>query len=202
MGSNDQTLEVYQRHFDRYVEGTVQETGPDHCQGKWIADVLERISPDAKILEIGSAFGRDARFMESLGYHPELSDAFDAAVEYLNENGFEARKLNVLQDNIGSTYDLIIASAVFLHFTEEDFRYVLQKLRKNINPGGVLAFSVKNGDGEEWSDHKMGELRYFRYWRTPEIEALLSESGYNLEDARESDDHKWLHFMSSPRKPE
>lgn len=202
MGSNEQTLGVYERHFDRYIEGTVQETGLDHFQGRWVADILERIPKDGKILEIGSAFGRDARFMESLGYQPELSDAFDAAVEYLNQNGFKARKLNVLEDDITSTHDLIIASAVFLHFTEEEFRTVLQKIKNSLKPGGLVAFSVKNGDGEEWADHKMGEARYFHYWRAPEIEALLRESGYNLEDVRESDDHKWLHFMSSPQGTE
>ncbi len=192
--SNHKTLETYEKNFQNYIDGTVQITTSDSFQGQWIASVLDRLPKSVNILEIGSAFGRDARFILEQGYlNLTLTDAFDTAVAYLNDNGFAARKFNVLTDELTSEYDLILASAVFLHFTADELRIAAGKLKEHIKLGGYLAFSVKLGDGEEWSDHKMGGPRYFRYWQEDELLNLLVEQGYEAIDVRSTSDGKWLH---------
>jgi predicted TPR repeat methyltransferase len=170
------------------------------AQAKWISDALAYAETSDKILEIGSAFGRDAEFMQALGYSPTLTDAFDAAVEYLHSNGHEATKLNVLTDKLEDEYKVIIACAVFLHFTEDEFRDVLMKLSDHIERDGVLAFSVKNGEGEEWSDEKMGAPRYFHYWNPQKIQPLLEESGYEVLNLRLEENDKWLYVIAKPKE--
>lgn len=197
--SNKITLESYQNNFQNYVEGTAQKTEDNQFQGQWIISVLDRLGKNAHILEIGSAFGRDARFIYEKGYHNlELTDAFDAAVNYLNQSGLPARKLNILQDKLEGNYDAIFASAVFLHFTREELRTILDKLIINLSPSGYLAFSVKQGSGDEWSDHKIGSPRYFCYWQNDELISLLSNSGYKIVDIRNTDDQKWIHVIAQP----
>jgi cyclopropane fatty-acyl-phospholipid synthase-like methyltransferase len=192
---NTQTLDTYQAQFANYIEGTPQVTKDDEGQAAWFRLAVKSLPHDAKILEIGSATGRDAAYIESLGYTVETTDAFDAAVEYLLSHGFNARKLNVLTDRIDGKYDLIIAAAVFLHFTEQDFRLVLEVLHENLADAGRLAIRLKNGEGEEWSSAKMESPRYFRYWNPSTLSKLLEECGYEIQSLSLEEDDKWLHVI-------
>lgn len=196
MTSNAKTLKVYSDHFDRYISGTAGVTTADEFQGKWLQQILGRLSKDARILEIGSAFGRDAKFMQDHGYAPELTDAFDVAVEYLDAHGFTARKLNILTDEIGSQYDAIIACAVFLHFTKEEFVQVLNTCHAHLDKTGILAFSLKKGDGELWTDQKMDAPRYFHYWQPEDMRSFLVNAKLKVIDERITEDGKWLHYIT------
>lgn len=197
MNENERTLQVYNQHFDRYIEGTPSIVTTDNSQGEWIRYIVNNhLTMPASVLEIGSAHGRDARYMTSLGLNVQASDATDAALAYLKLHGFpDAKKLDVLQDKIDGQYDLIYAAAVFLHFTEDQLRSVMEKLASHIKSSGVLAFSVKQGEGEEWQDHKMGAMRYFKFWQSAELGVLINETGYNIVDERVLDNGKWLHYV-------
>ena len=191
MESNRKTLETYQEHFSNYIEGTTQETSGS--QKEWLDSVLSRQQKDATILEVGSAFGRDATYVRDQGYENLIvTDAFDAATTELQSKGFAAQKLNVLTDEIPSNNDLIIASAVFLHFTKAELENVLVKVWHSLNRDGILAFSVKAGEGEEWTSHKMGAPRFFQYWQPGELVEKVERAGFNVVDVRTVEDDKWL----------
>jgi len=192
MEKNKTTLNTYQEHFDNYISKTPQETSG--AQKVWIESLLSQINHGTPILEIGSAFGRDAAFMHDAGFrNVTLTDAFDAAIHELYERGFEARKLNILTDEPEGKYGLIFASAVFLHFTAEELRSVLRKLSGHLEQNGILSFSVKQGDGEEWTSDKMEAPRYFHYWQSDPLRQLVEESGYEAVTINNIDDsQKWL----------
>jgi SAM-dependent methyltransferase len=195
MDSNSKTLETYNEHFSNYIDGTVQVTSG--FQAQWLEYLLSLRSEDSRILELGSAFGRDAIFITGKGFTNFLAtDAFDAAVEMLKAKGLNAKKLNLLTDAIEGEYDLILASAVFLHFTATEFNQVLAKIKAALSTDGILGFSVKNGSGEEWSDAKMGAPRFFHYWGEDDLRRTLDEVGYTIVDLRHSDDDKWIHVTA------
>lgn len=198
MGSNLTTLETYNEHFSNYVDGTAQVTSG--FQKEWLEYLLGFCNPESRILEIGAAFGRDATFIAGKGFTNLLvTDAFDAAVATLRHKGFNAAMLNLLRDDIAETYDLVIASAVLLHFTVDEFHETLTKLKPALSGGGRLGFSVKNGVGEEWSDAKMGAPRFFHYWSEEDLRQALASLDYEVIDLRHSEDGKWLHVTAWPR---
>jgi len=193
MNSNKETLQTYEHHFQEYINGTVQETSG--FQKEWLEYLLAFCEKDAAILEVGSAFGRDATFISQQGFHSLIpTDAFDAAVTTLRERGFIAQKLDLLDDGVVGRYDLIIASAVFLHFTESELRTVLLKIAPALAENGILGFSVKNGTGEEWSSEKVGAPRFFHYWTGDTLLPVLADCGYAVVDTRRTEDNKWLHM--------
>lgn len=199
MSNNERTLQTYQDKFTNYVSMTAQET-TGHQQ-VWIEHLLSMIHQDDPILEIGSAFGRDASFIMNKGYRNLLvTDAFDAAIEELKKRGFDnAQKLNVLTDEPDGTYSLILAAAVFLHFSEDELQTVLSNLHDHIREDGFLAFSVKQGNGEEWSEHKMDEPRFFKYWQGEPLKKMIEASGYKvLEIGNIDDSEKWLAVTCQP----
>jgi SAM-dependent methyltransferase len=197
MDSNAKTLATYDDNFSNYIEGTVQITSG--FQKQWLEYVLGQRKKDARILEVGAGFGRDAAFILEQGYTQlTVTDAFDAAVATLLKRGFFAKKLNLLLDDIDEDCDLIIAAAVFLHFTEDELRRVFMKLKDALAEGGILAFSVKQGVGEEWTNAKMDAPRFFRYWSEADMRGMLGACGYSVVDMRHTQDGKWMHVTCTP----
>jgi predicted TPR repeat methyltransferase len=125
--------------------------------------------------------GRDAAYLQSLGYKVECTDATRAFVDLLNQEGFNARILNAITDDIEGSYDLIFANAVLLHFTRDEAKRVMRKVMNALNSHGTFAFTVKQGEGERWSvpaEDKLGVSRYFCYWTEDRIRRAVQEVGF------------------------
>jgi SAM-dependent methyltransferase len=197
MSGNAETLRAYEQRVDAYIDGTAHEIAPP--TRAWIDRALADLPADARILEIGAAFGRDAAYIASRGYSIECTDAADSFVAELRKRGFAARKLNFLTDAVADSYDLIIANAVFLHFNRQEFALALAKAKAALKPGGRLAISLKGGGGEEWSDAKIGAPRYFCYWRPPALKTEFRRAGFvetTIVEAQTDRAHaQWLYVV-------
>lgn len=196
--SNDRTLEAYEANVQAYIDGT-----PKTVDGQfktWIDQVLTKLPPDARILELGSAFGRDADYIETKDFIVDRTDATKKFVELQRSHGHQSRALNAITDDLGVGYDMIFANAVLLHFTEDEVRSVFAKVLKSLKPNGIFAFSVKEGEGEEWSSAKLDAPRYFRYWKAKELEETITASGLQIEqiDEVKSDSRnvRWIHVIA------
>lgn len=196
MDDNQKTLKSYQDHIQDYVAGTPQAAeGPIK---EWIDRAVSYLPKDGNILELGSAFGRDADYLESIGCKVLRTDAVQGFVDLLRKQGHSARLLNALTDDFGGPYDMVFANAVLLHFNPEESQRVLNKAHKSLRPEGILAFSVKEGEGEEWSDQKLDAPRYFCYWKEEDLRSLIQEAGFEIiELGHTTTRHaEWLHVIA------
>ena len=152
--ANQKTLDTYNQGVQNYLDGTPQHMSDFHKE--YIDYILQDISTSATILKIGSAFGRDAEYLLSQGYSVDLTDASIGFVDFLKTKGYNAELLDIIHERPVKDYDLILASAVFLHFTNDDFTKAITNVKSAFKDQGRFAFSLKNGQGEMWSDEKMG----------------------------------------------
>lgn len=53
-------------------------------------------------------------------------------------------------------------------------------IRQAVAPAGFLAFTLKEGDGQEWSAAKIDLPRHFTYWRETAVRAMLEYSGWEV----------------------
>ena len=194
--TNRTTLETYETHLDAYIAGTSHEVA-DSIKN-WLDRSVLDLPLDANILEVGSGFGRDAGYLESLGYRVVRTDAAQSFVRHMTEQGHDARVLNVLTDDFGCDHNLIVADAVFLHLTPTELTGVLATAHAALAARGRLAFTLKKGAGEEWSTEKLGAPRYFRYWGEEEIVAELHAAGFILLDlsVHAGEGPTWLHVVA------
>ena len=197
--SNDKTLQIYNDNVDKYIEGT-HKTVNQH-EKDWLDRALKGLTENANIIEIGSAFGKDAQYINSLGYKTQTTDASTGFVKYLNSNGFSAKQFNPIYDDFEEKYDLITANAVMLHFTTKEMSLVLEKALKALKSKGKLAISLKEGEGEGWSDHKVDAPRYFNYWKNEEITDLLTSVGFSnitiVNTPKIKTGPDWLHIIAT-----
>lgn len=192
---NDETLRTYQQGAARYAESTVRtDDQPDDL----VALVVAHAPPGAAVLEVGSGPGYDAVRLEALGFAVRRSDATRAFVDLQRAQGREIDVLDVRTDDLGGPYDVVFAHAVLLHIDRAELPRVLARLHDAVRPGGLLAMSLKEGDGEEWSSHKLELPRHFTYWREGPLRVALEGAGWTavvLEHVGPPD-RPWLRTLS------
>lgn len=171
---NAVTLSSYKDYAGRYIEytpSTVSGTFKD-----WMDYALSLLpSKESSIFEIGSGGGRDAACFQSQGFtNIQPSDASTTFVSHLKSHGHaHTVQFNALHDDFNKSWDLIIANAVFLHFDRHQLSQVIVKCLHALSPQGLLAFSVKAGEGEGWSREKLDAPRYFCYWQLDNLLSLI-----------------------------
>lgn len=199
--TNKKTIESYEVSINQYIQNTPNKRGAV-VEG-WLDKSIEDLRLDAKILEIGSAYGRDAKYIEDKGFHIEKTDAAQGFVDILVQKDPTSHLLNVVTDDINSDYDLILANAVLLHLNDEETQGVLVKIFDTLISGGTFAFTLKQGEGEAWQNNKDMAPRFFNYWHKDDIVTTLLNTGFvNINawvDETDSPNATWIMIIA--KKP-
>ncbi len=191
-GTNAATLASYEQRADRYRAGLSDTPAPWH---RAFLDSLVRRLPDgARVLELGSGPGRDAAYLLERGVQLQPSDAVTAFLDQMRERGLDPVRVDVLTDDLGGPWAAVLASAVLLHLTPGELAVALDRAHTAVEAGGLLAVTLKEGDGYGWSDHTLGLPRYFTYWRPAALRTLLEQHGWRVEtmDQRDGSRDAWL----------
>lgn len=172
----DVTLATYETAAHLYLANLLPPWPP-------LLSFLDRFAElvgSGRVLELGSGPGRDASYLESRGPRVRRTDAAREFVEMMRTEGHDAQLLDVRRGDLDGPYDAVFANAVLLHLSREEFRDVLERSRRAVVDGGVLAFTLKEGEGEAWSYAKLDLPRHFTYWRESEVRAVLDRTGWTL----------------------
>jgi SAM-dependent methyltransferase len=194
MGPTDVTLATYQERSKAYLANSARGVGAAVAR---LLDAVEAQVPGGQILELGSGPGLEADYLERHGLSVDRTDGTPAFVERLQQRGHEARLLDVRTGSFGGPYDGVLANAVLLHLDPEDVERVLIEARSSTRPGGVLALTLKEGDGAQWSDAKLDAPRWFVYWREDPLREMLERAGWRILslDHIQGRIEPWLHAL-------
>ena len=197
---NTRTLAAYEQEAQRYREQTHEATMIDPFVAR-----LHALAPPGDLLEIGSAYGRDADALEGMGRRVRRTDATRAFVAMQQAEGHDADVLDVLTDPLVTQtegpYAAVLANAVLLHFTPTQLHDVLTKVCGALAPGGLLGFTVKVGDGSEWSEHKLGVPRFFQYWQAIPLREAVEAAGLDVValETERGQTWDWLVCLATPQ---
>ena len=92
-----------------------------------------------------------------------------------------------------------MANAVLLHFTRDEASQVIKKVFDALNTNGKFAFTLKQGEGEGWSEEKLGAPRFFCYWTEPQIREVLESAGFcgvEISGDKETANATWLRIVA------
>ncbi len=173
----DVTLATYERSVEAYCAGTPATVAPAVAS---LLDALAGELPGGRVLELGSGPGTDADELERRGLVVDRTDATPAFVQRLRDRGHEARLLDVRDGDLGGPVDAVLADAVLLHLGRDELARALAACHDAVRPGGLLAFTLKEGDGEAWSDAKLSAPRWFVYWRPRPLRDALERTGWTV----------------------
>lgn len=196
ISNSDLTIQTYRENFDKYVARTGTEPRGEF---KELLDSFASCLPEkGSILEIGSASGRDARYLASKSFNVTCTDVIPEALQRLSEQGFETAVFDFRDDPkpewIGK-FNGVLANASLLHAPQPIFENALKNIATMLRPRGVFAFSLKAGEGEEITLEKMDAPRYFRYHSEPEIRRILTGLSFKILSISHAEEGKWLHVI-------
>jgi len=188
---NEVTLATYEQAADAFRESIPTE--PNALLIDLLAGATE---PGARVLELGSGTGRDALELERRGFVVRRTDATQAFLAMMRADGYDADPLNAITDDFGSPYDAVFADAVFLHF---DRAQLADILRKAARAAPVLAFSTREGKGEEWSNRHLDMPRHFVLWQEEPLRELLTATGWKVDHLTRGQARlgPWFHILAT-----
>jgi SAM-dependent methyltransferase len=172
----------------RYYDGLLEREPP---QAR--ADALRRLAAvvpaGGVVLEIGSAGGRDADFLCSLGVRVRRSDVTQGFIDLQAERGRKVERLDVLRDDLGGPHAGVLAMCVLLHVTAEATPGVLRRIAAALEVGGHFLVSVRaEGDPNATA------------WPRATFAMALGDAGLDVVwDDRDWDGDAWLVFLARRR---
>ncbi len=189
----DRTIESYGEIAEAYAER-------NRVRAPVVFGFLRRLAElasGATVLDLGSGPGDDAEILERHGLTVLRTDATPAFVDRLRAAGHPARRLDVRRDPLGGPYEAVLANAVLLHLTSAEFGRCVARIRAAVRPGGAFLFTLKEGDGEQFTSAKVGHPRWFTYWREGPLRGALAGAGWELESLEHvaGTGEEWLYVI-------
>lgn len=211
---NKRTLEIYQEKAQVYLATSDEHDKLNPIKAKQKREKLEKLikmsfssfPKHAKVFEIGSADGKNAKFIESIGFEVIASDTADDFIKASQNNGLNTIKFNALEDEFPEKYFGVFCWRVFVHFTREDVLKIIQKVYDTLEDGGIFVFNAINREtrevDNEWvdfeGDYHMGAERYYNYFYQKELDDIIKQTKFQIRNFYKEggeDNNKWLVYV-------
>ena len=166
MADIDKTLKYYNENAQSFATGTVSVKFTE-VQDKF----LEKLNPDAYILDFGCGAGRDAKYFLSRGYQVDAVDGSEQLCRIASEyTEIKVRQMLFQELDEKEKYDGIWACSSILHLPKNELKAVFMKMFKALKEDGIIYTSLKYGDFE-------GERngRYFTDFTEKTFEEFVGE---------------------------
>ncbi len=167
-GFDRQTLDFYAEQAESYIGHR-----PDQIDAGF-AGFLERLTPGARILELGCGGGIDAAHMMARGFDVEPTDgvAEMAAIAEVRL-GRPVRIMRFDELDAAGIYDAVIANASLLHVPAAGLTPILTRIWRALKPGGWHFATYKTASEQGRDEHG----RYYNYLSQAEADRQYRASG-------------------------
>ncbi|MCI8640394.1 MAG: class I SAM-dependent methyltransferase [Clostridia bacterium] len=211
---NKKTLEVYQKLANVYLSNNLKhdELDPVKAEKKlqklheFIKLSFSSLPKHAKIFEIGSGDGLNAKFIENLGFKVTASDTAYSFIKTTKNHGLNTINFNALEDEFLEKYYAVFCWRVFVHFTKEDALKVIQKVYDALEDDGIFVFNAINREfkdvDSEWIDfdgeYHLGAERYYNYFSKEELDNIISLTNFKIAEFHKEGGNtynKWLVYV-------
>lgn len=177
----DNTLEYYNQKADEFVQGTIS-VDFKQTQDRF----LEKLIPEAYILDFGCGSGRDTKYFLGNGYQVDATDGSEELCKIAsNYTGISVKRMLFEELDEVEKYDGIWACSSILHSSKMALIDILKKMAVALKGNGVVYTSFKYGNfegernGRYFTDftfeafekymQDIPELQIEEYWITSDV---------------------------------
>ena len=198
------TIDVYKKLGKEYIKDTYKAKPAE------LPEFFKLLLPEARILDVGCAGGRDSLLFSKAGYEVIGIDVIDEFIKQAKKRVPKAtfKKMDLMKLRFPNNYfNAIWAHAVLLHFKKTDLPKILKQFYKKLKPDGILHVRLKRGRGAGMFREKLADDqgRFFTFYYKHEVEKYLKKAGYKiiksqiLPDELKRKNVKWIGIWA--RKP-
>lgn len=194
MADIDKTLKYYNENAQSFASGTVSVKFTE-VQDKF----LEKLNPDAYILDFGCGAGRDTKYFLSRGYQIDAIDGSEQLCRIASKyTGIKVRQMLFQELDEKEKYDGIWACASILHLPKKQLREVLENMYAALKSEGWIYTSFKHGkfegerNGRYFTDFTTDTFKEFIH----DMHGLKIEEHWITGDARPGrGEEKWMNLL-------
>lgn len=144
--------------------------------------IVKAIPPGGSVLDLGCGTGEPiAQYFIDNTFKVTGVDGSKKMIE-LCKRRFPSEQWivsDMREINLHHQFDVIIAWHSFFHLDQESQRKMFKLFAAHLKPGGILAFTSGDEDGEVWSDNG-GQMLHHASLATDEYQKLLSENSFEV----------------------
>jgi SAM-dependent methyltransferase len=139
---DDPTIAFYNQEAAKYAARRAPERWPQ------LDAFINRLSPNAKVLELGTGGGQDASVMIAAGLDVTPTDAsVGLATQAETLLGRPVRIMRFDELDAEAEFDGVWANMCLLHVPADALGDVLARIWRALKPGGIFFANYKAGDG-------------------------------------------------------
>ncbi|MCK1859428.1 class I SAM-dependent methyltransferase, partial [Legionella pneumophila] len=151
-------------------------------ESEYLNLIVNAIPPKSSILDLGCGTGEPiAQFFIEKGFKLTGVDGSQKMIELCRKRFPDERWIvsDMRDINLQQQFDVILAWHSFFHLDHDSQRNMFKIFESHTKPGGVLAFTSGEEEGEVWSDNG-GQQLYHASLSTKEYESLLKNSSFKV----------------------
>ncbi len=177
------TISFYDSHVEEYLKNTLGLQ--DAREKKWLNKFIAYMPPEARVLDLGCAYGRDSKFLSEAGlevYGVDLSTAMiKRAKQFAPEVDFQVMDMMDLKYE-GDFFHGIWCSAALIHLKKKDAEVALSEIKRVLKKEGKLYLALKEGEGEKTikDDRYEGVSKFYSYYTEKKIRSVLNKFGFEI----------------------
>jgi SAM-dependent methyltransferase len=143
--------------------------------------LLDDLSRDARILELGCGSGDMVAFLEEKGFEQVIGiDISGEQIAIAQERGLNCQRADVFSylDSTEDTFDVVIAKDFVEHFTTEELLHLASKISEVLTEDGGLILETPNGRGLFPGQVMYGDLTHKTILTPQSVRQLLKPYGF------------------------
>ena len=132
------------------------------------------------ILEIGAGTGRDSKFFQDMGMDVTCIDMSPEMIKFCQQKGLSAHVMDMTNlDFPPDSFEAVYSLNSLLHIPKDEFRIVLENVKRVLTPSGLFYLGVYGADEEEfedvWEKDSYNPKRFFSFKTDESIQKITSE---------------------------
>ena len=200
MNRKQQIIDTYNKSVELFAK-KFDNLGARASDVKEIFKIIDKDNP--KVLEIGCGNGRDTQ--EILKHTSDYLgiDISKEMIKIARQNNPKAnfRVADIESFEFSVNLDIVLAFASLIHTNKENFKIILEKIFKALNPSGIILLSLKYGENyrEITKEDDFG-MRTYYYYSDKDIIEISNGFSVVKNEIRDIRDQKWLEIiLQKPR---
>ncbi|MEX1288640.1 MAG: class I SAM-dependent methyltransferase [Acidimicrobiia bacterium] len=141
------------------------------------ADLVRRLGPGARLLELGAGVGYTSRWFADRGLDVLATDLSPVHVEYCRAKGLEARVADMLDlDFADGCFDAVWAASCLMHVPSDRLSGMLGSIARILTPDGLFwtgTWGAETGSEGIWEDDQLRPKRFYSIRTDDQLLAAL-----------------------------
>jgi ubiquinone/menaquinone biosynthesis C-methylase UbiE len=168
--------------YDKIIHWFDEARTKTLMESEYLNLIVDSIPPGGSILDLGCGTGEPiAKFFIEKGFKVTGVDGSQKMIDLCKKRFPSERWIvsDMREINLKEKFDAILAWHSFFHLDHDSQRNMFKIFESHIKPGGILAFTSGEEEGEVWSDNG-GQDLYHASLSSKEYEDLLNRASFKV----------------------